>query len=83
MTPLFWIKNVTDSGRMHEVGNGHLKLNLIQNNHKEYPAIFYNGIEYFEQLKHQTFDILCKIDILEISDNNTTYNLNIQDIQIK
>lgn len=84
MTPLFWIKNVTDSGRMHEVGNGHLKLNLIQNNHKEYPAIFYNGIEYFEQLKHQTFDILCKIDISDISDhNNITYTLNIQDIQIK
>lgn len=84
MTPLFWIKNVKDSGRMHEVGNGHLKLNLIQNNHKEHPAIFYNGIEYFEQLKHQTFDILCKIDISDISDNNNiTYTLNIQDIQIK
>ncbi len=83
MQPLFWIKQVKDSGRMHEVGNGHLKMYLTQHSHKEYPAIFYNGIDYFDVLKNQSFDCLCKIDIQEDYEHNQMFfNLIIQDIKL-
>lgn len=83
MQPLFWIKQVKDSGRMHEVGNGHLKMYLTQHSHKEYPAIFYNGINYFDVLKKQSFDCLCKIDIQEDYEHHQVFfNLIIQDIKL-
>lgn len=83
MQPLFWIKQVKDSGRMHEVGSGHLKMYLTQHSHKEYPAIFYNGIDYFDVLKNQSFDCLCKIDIQEDYEHNQVFfNLIIQDIKL-
>ncbi len=83
MQPLFWIKQVKDSGRMHEVGNGHLKMYLTQHSHKEYPAIFYNGINYFDVLKNQSFDCLCKIDVQEDYEHNqVVFNLIIQDIKL-
>ncbi|GIV26881.1 MAG: single-stranded-DNA-specific exonuclease RecJ [Bacteroidia bacterium] len=82
MQPLFWIKNVKDTGRMHEVGNGHLKMYLSQNSHKECPAIFFNGIDYFDKLKGKTFDCLCKIDISDIQNEQIFFNLIIEDIKI-
>lgn len=83
MTPLFWIKNVKDSGRMYETGNGHLKMNLIQDNLKEHPAIFYNGIEWFDKIKGKSFDCACKIWINEMQENNLLYTLIIEDIKIQ
>ncbi|GAB4199048.1 MAG: single-stranded-DNA-specific exonuclease RecJ [Bacteroidia bacterium] len=82
MQPLFWIKNIKDSGRMHEVGNGHLKLYLTKDNFKEYPAIYYDGIKYYDVIKDKTFDCLCKIDILAIQNHQPIYNLIIENIKI-
>jgi len=80
--PVFWIKNIKDSGRMAEIGNGHLKLYLTNTLHKEYPAIFFNGITYYDQIKGKTFDCLCKIDIDDVQSEHPIFNLNIQDIKI-
>lgn len=83
MTPVFWIKNLKDSGRMHEVGNGHLKMYLTQNfSHKEYPAMYYNNVGYFEQLKNKTFDCLCKIDIKDVHGEHPVYDIIIEQINI-
>lgn len=80
MTPVFWLKNVSDSGRMHEIGNGHLRLNLVQNSHKEYPAVFFNGIEHYEKIKGKKFDCLCKIEINDTQEF-PIYNIIIQYIK--
>lgn len=82
MQPLFWIRNVRDNGRMCEVGNGHLKLYLTKDNFKEYSAIYYNGIGYYDAIKNKTFDCLCKIDISAIQNHQPIYDLIIEDIKI-
>ncbi len=79
--PVFWIKKVKDSGRMHEHGNGHLKMYLTQHSQKEYPAIFFNGIKHFDTFKGKTFDCLCKIDIQDIVSDEAVYSIYIQDIK--
>ncbi len=82
MTPLFLVKNVRDAGRMHEIGSGHLKMNLLQNNMKEHHAIFYNGIEWYDFIKEKTFDCVCKILIDDNGDNDLHYTLVIEDIKL-
>jgi len=80
--PIFWIKNVKDTGRMHEIGNGHLKMYLLQNSFREYPAIFFNGMKYYHQIKGYTFDALVKIDIEDVQSEHPIFNLIIEDIKI-
>lgn len=82
MQPIFWVKNIKDSGRMYAFGSGHLRMYLTQHSHKEHPATFYNGIEYFEKLKNQSFDCLCKIDIKDVQNEHPVYDLIIEDIKI-
>lgn len=82
MHPVFWIKNIKDSGRMHVVGNGHLKMYLSPHSFKEYPAMFYNGAEYFDELKRKPFDCLCKIDITDTQNEHPVFNLIIEDIKL-
>ncbi|MCX7728553.1 MAG: single-stranded-DNA-specific exonuclease RecJ [Bacteroidia bacterium] len=82
MHPVFWLKDVRDSGRMYEVGNGHLRMHLTQHSHKEFPAMFYNGSNYFEKLKNKSFDCLCKIDIKAVQSEHPVYDLIIEDIKI-
>lgn len=79
--PVFWIKQVRCT-RMHGFGQGHLQCYLSQNTHKEYPAVFYNGLSFFDKLKGQTFDCLCKIDIGHTQNEEPVYSIIIQDFKI-
>ena len=79
--PVFWIKQVQTT-RMYEFGKGHLQCYLSQNAHKEYPAIFYNGLPFFDTMNHQPFDCLCKINVNNVQNEEPVYTLLIQDIKI-
>lgn len=81
MTPLFLLKNVKDSGKIHGIGNEHLRLYLTQNNYQEYPAIFYRGIHHFDYIHQKSFDCVCKIDIHTAEKEHLIYTLQIEDIQ--
>ncbi len=86
MTPLFVSYDVYDSGSGKTVGknNEHLKLELIQENYKQYyfPSIAFNlGNKVDELINAQKFNVCYSIDKNEFM-NKESLQLRVRDIQI-
>lgn len=57
MTPIFWARNVRDTGQSRILHAGHVQLSVQQNGGPVFTGIGFDLAERFQQLRHQPFDL--------------------------
>ncbi|MBU0488336.1 MAG: single-stranded-DNA-specific exonuclease RecJ [Bacteroidetes bacterium] len=84
MKPIFKTSAVLDRGFARKVGNDHLKMNLISDDHKQnsFSAIAFKQAKYLEHIANKKpFDICYTIEENEWN-GQTSLQLNVKDIKI-